>query len=341
MKVVHWNVSTATPHMSGMKRYEDELFQNLKALGADLELARVRRMANPIIGNVPVSWLLRYNCEGADIVHATFQTLAPAAYFRRPRKFIVTVLDSTPLLYPSTVSRDLSTRIQWMLTPKALKRADRIITISEFTKKELVRLSGIDQSLVDAVHLAVDRSQYYPRDREECKRRFGFNTEEKHVLVVASNDENKRMDLTQKVFAEVRRRRKDIKLIKAGYAEVLTGEGIINVGWVPEADMPLLYNSADVFLNTSEYEGFCLPVLEAMSCGVPVVVSNKASIPEVVGPYGNMVDLDAEDAVTRFGDMILECIDRGADEEALKQSENFSWKETAEKTLRVYKGLYE
>lgn len=340
MKIIHWNASKSSHPLFGAKRYEDELFKNIKALRTDIEIERIQRLDNTIVGNTFVSWFLKYSCKDADIVHATFQTLAPVLYFRRPKKFIVTVLDLTPVIYSTALRKDISTRIQWMFTPKALKRVDRIIAISEFTKKETVRLAGVDESVIDVVHLAADRSKYYPLDRKECKRRFGFDTKEKHILVVASNLESKRMDLTQKVFDEVRKQRKDVKLIKAGYAEVLSGDDIVNTGWVPESEMPILYNSADVFLHTSEYEGFGLPILEAMSCGVPVVVSNKASIPEVVGSYGNMVDLDANDVIEQFVNKILSCIDMGTDEKAIEQSKNFSWQKTAEETIKVYEKLY-
>lgn len=340
MKIIHWNASKASHPLFGAKRYEDELFKNIKTLSEDIEIERIQRLDNSIIGSTFVSWFLKYRCKDADIVHATFQTLAPVLYCRRPKKFIVTVLDLTPVIYSTALRKDISTRIQWMFTPKALKRVDRIIAISEFTKKETVRLAGVDESVIDVVHLAADRSRYYPMDKRECKQRFGLNTKEKHILVVASNLESKRMDLTQKVFNEVRKQRKDVKLIKAGYAETLSGDDIINTGWIPESEMPLLYNSADVFLHTSEYEGFGLPILEAMSCGVPVVVSNRASIPEVVGTYGNMVDLDADDVIEQFANKILSCIDMGTDEEAIEQSKNFSWRRTAEETLKIYEKVY-
>jgi glycosyltransferase involved in cell wall biosynthesis len=77
-----------------------------------------------------------------------------------------------------------------------------------------------------------------------------------------------------------------------------------------------------------------------MSCGVPVVVLNKASIPEVVGAYGNTVDLDSDDAVEQFVDKILSCLDRGIDEEAVKQSQNFSWRKTGEETIKVYEKVH-
>ena len=337
MKIVQWNISKKSQPMYGAKKYEDELYKHTKAAGKDknIEIARIQRTCNTI-----VSWFSDYKSNKTDIVHATYQTIAPAAYLRKPGRFIVTVLDLIPLVYPSVLKRDFSMRLQWVLTPGALKKADGIIAISEFTKKEIVRLLGIDESKIYVVYLAADESRYRPMDRKKCKERLGLDASEKHILVLASNNPNKRMDLVQKVISDIRKRRKDIKLIKAGYAEQLSGEGIINVGLISEDDMPVLYNSADVFLNTSEYEGFCLPVLEAMSCGVPVVASNKASIPEVVGTYGNMVDLDAHDVVEQYVAKILSNIDIGLDEKAIEQSKSFSWERTAEETIEIYKNLY-
>lgn len=224
-----------------------------------------------------------------------------------------------------------------MLTPRALKKVDGIITNSEFTRREVIRLLDIDASKVYTVLHAT--TKYKPMNKKECKQKLGLSISEKHILVVASNNANKRMDLTRRIYEDIRKRRDDIKLIKAGYAETLSGEGIINVGRVPEGEMGILYNSADVFLNTSEYEGFGMPIVEAMSCGVPVVASNKASIPEVMGTYGNMVDLEAGDVVERFVDKIVSCIDMGFDERALEQSKNFSWESTVKGTVKVYEEL--
>jgi len=95
---VHWNISKKHHPVSAVKRYEDELFEDTRALRRDLEIERIQRVNNKIIGSTVVSWFSRYRCMDADIVHATFQTIAPVAYFRRPRKFIVTVHDLIPLL---------------------------------------------------------------------------------------------------------------------------------------------------------------------------------------------------------------------------------------------------
>ena len=139
MKIVQWNISKKTQPMSGVKRYEDELYSKIKGR-KEIELERIQRTRNTV-----VAWFSDYKSNKADIVHATYQTIAPAAYIRRPQRFIVTVLDLIPLLYSSVLEKDLSMRLQWLLTPGALKKADKIIAISEFTKKEIVRLLGIEE----------------------------------------------------------------------------------------------------------------------------------------------------------------------------------------------------
>ena len=339
MKVLHWNITTRNQHLSGVKRYEEELFNNIRKIDPLLDIQRIRRRDTKVFGNTFLSWLYLYSRDNADIVHATFQTIAPVAYIRKPKKFIVTVLDLTPLVYRETQS-DISTKIQWMLTPRALDLTDKIITISEFTKKEMIRILGFKDERIEAIHLGVDHSSYYPMNRERCRMKFGLKPDEKYILVVASNLPHKRMDITKKVFDRVKKELPHIKLLKVGYGDVLQGEGIINLGWVKEEDMPSLYNAADVFLHTAEYEGFGLPVLEAMACGVPVVVSNCASLPEIVGNCGELVDLSTPDYVMNFSSAILSILKEGSSaDDGIERSKLFTWERTAEETYRVYKNV--
>jgi glycosyltransferase involved in cell wall biosynthesis len=102
--------------------------------------------------------------------------------------------------------------------------------------------------------------------------------------------------------------------------------------------MPLLFNASDAYLHTSEYEGFGLPVLEAMSCGVPVIASNKASIPEVVDDCGLLLDFDTLNYRDTIGEL-YSLIDGGLDSAALERSRGFSWERTAKKTFDVYEEL--
>lgn len=344
MHVIHLNMSKRSSSLTGVKRYEDELFYGIRRLNYDIYLDRIMRRDNKYLGCLLASWMTTYNFGTADIVHATFHGIAPAIYFRkltpfsRDSFFMVTVLDLIPLIYPSTI-RDSLTKIQWQLTPSALKKADSMIAISEFTKREIVRICDIKPDKIHVVHLGVDHSKYHPMDREDSKKKFNLDLKEKHVLVVASNLKHKRMDLVNRIFDKIKMERQDVKMLKVGYGEALAGEGIINLGWIPEEDMPILFNAADAYLHTSEYEGFGFPILEAMACGVPVVVSQKASIPEIVGDCGIMVDLDSDDCVERFAEKLLEAIEKDRDEREIERSKRFSWENTAKKTIEVYKWL--
>jgi glycosyltransferase involved in cell wall biosynthesis len=338
MKIVQWNFSRKHDPMYGVKRYEDELSSHIKRLYPDFSLEKIQRSENRYYGSIPVSWFMRPRFQVADIVHATFQTIAPAALFRKPGMFIVTVHDLIPIIYRSAI-RNCSTRIQWIFTPAALKKVDHIIAISEFTKRELIRKLGINKENISVVYLGVDHSAYHPMDKDACKRKFGLRTSDKHILVVASNEKHKRMDLVMDIFNEIIKQRTDIKLIKIGYGEFLKGDRIINPGWVEESDMPLLFNAADIFLHTAEYEGFGLPILEAMACGTPAVVSNSASIPEIVGDCGTMINLSSKNCVQDFVQEILMKLDRGTDNKSVERSNHFNWEKTARETVNVYQKL--
>jgi glycosyltransferase involved in cell wall biosynthesis len=339
MKVIYWNCSKKSHPLTGLKRYEEELFSKTAKRYSDIKLKRICRPDNPLLGNTVLSWLTAYKAEAADIVHATCQTIAPAILFNRPQVFLLTILDIIPLIYPSAQT-DLSVKIQWKIIPRAIKRINNFITISEFTKQEIIRLLDVPEDHISTVYLGVDHSKYFPRTNKiTCKEHFHLNPDEKHILVVASNLQHKRMDLAAEIIKEIRTRKTDIKMIKIGYGEELKGEGIINLGRISEEDMPILYNAANVFLHTSEYEGFGFPILEAMACGLPVVASNKASIPEIVQNTGNLVDISKTDCIDRFVYAILDNIDNDVDNLAVIQSKKFTWENTVDETMKIYQKL--
>jgi len=344
MKIVHWNATRENQHLTGVKRYEDELFENIKRLikleDYNWRINRIQRSKNKILGSTFLSWLYKYQCKDADIIHITEETVAPVTLLRRPKRLVITCHGLIPMIYP-TLIRDFTTKVQWTLIPKVMDKANKIIAISNFTKKEIMRLLGIEEDKIAVIYHGVDHSKYKPLDREKSRIYLGLNPDARYILVVSSNLVQKRMDIVKKVFDEIRKVRDDVYLLKAGYGEMLRGERIINVGKIPERDMPTLYNAADVYFHPSEYESFGLPILEAMACGVPVVTSNKASIPEIVGNAGEMVDLDSEDVIEQFVEKILLSLDRGIDKKALVRGEEFSWEKTAEETIKIYEAVIE
>ena len=344
MKIMLWNVTKERQVMTGVKRYEEELFENTKKLARlerhDWKIDRIQRPKNALLGSTFLSWLYKYRCKNADIIHLTEETVAPVILFRRPKKLVITCHGLIPLIYPSLI-RDFTTKVQWTLIPRVMNRADKIIAISNFTKKEIIRLLGVKEDKIVVIHHGVDHSKYKPLDKEKSRIYLGLNPDARYILVVSSNLVQKRMDIVKKMFDEIRKVRDDVYLLKAGYGEMLRGERIINVGKIPERDMPILYNAANVYFHPSEYESFGLPILEAMACGVPVVTSNKASIPEVVGDDKRTVDIDADDAVKQFVDKILKYLDKGVDKKVLHRSKEFSWEKTARRTIEVYEKVME
>jgi len=110
---------------------------------------------------------------------------------------------------------------------------------------------------------------------------------------------------------------------------------------VPDADLPGLYNAAGVLTTPSFYEGFGLPALEAMSCGTPVVVADRASLPEVVGDAGLLVNPDEPEEIARALKRVLtdETLRGQMRDQGLKQAGRFSWERTAKKTLAVYRDV--
>ena len=116
---------------------------------------------------------------------------------------------------------------------------------------------------------------------------------------------------------------------------------MIFTGYLPDEDLPALYNAADLFVYPSIYEGFGLPPLEAMSCGCRVITSNTSSLPEVVGDAGIMIDPYDTDALTSSIYEVLTNNELRADmvKKGLERAKMFSWEKTAEETLEIYKDV--
>ncbi len=334
MKIVYWTPTSG----GGTGKYEKYLPEVLKKAYRNIETEVILRRRGFIWGN-PIIYCFRYRAYNADIVHATTPApvfLSPTSYFKKIKNLVVTIhvfRSSRPY------SKSILPVLNRLFTPIAIKKADKIIAVSEFTKKEILDNMEVDKRKIKVISLGVDRSLYHPMDKEKCKKKFGLNPDEKYILVVSNTAKHKRMDIMKKVFQKVREERSDVKLLKAGYGTKLSGVYIINIDFIPESDMPYLYNAADVLLHTSEYEGILTPGLEAMACGTPIVASNIPAIRETVGDCGELVDLDAEDCVERFAEKVLACIDGGKDWKAIERSKEFSWQKTAKETLKVYEEL--
>ena len=268
------------------------------------------------------------------------------------RPCVLTVYDVSFALFPESFRRFNRWYLQTM-TRYSAKRADAVIAISENTRSDLIRLWGIRPDKVRVTYCGVDAA-FQPLDTAHVER---FREEQglppAYILFVGTLEPRKNVTRIVEAFAALKARGVKHKLVLAGAkgwfyqpvfetVERLGLEGdVIFPGFVARHELPLWYNAADLFVYPSLYEGFGLGPLEAMACGTPVVVSNRASLPEVVGDAGFQVD--AEDTQALAGAM-GEALHSPAQaqqfrQRGLERAAQFSWERTARETAQVYRAV--
>lgn len=323
MKIVHWNYFNESDEISGIKRYETELYNHMSGI-SDVQCQQVQRHNRNIFFD-------EFEEHDSDIVHATFQNLAPLALIKKPYRFVLTVHDLIPKFYYSIPQK---IKHMWYLIEASINKADKIIVDSEYTKQDLISYLNITEDKIHVVPLGVSDA-YHPHCKLNSCTRIGLTGDKKRILVNSSNKPWKNVKTLNRIIDRL----PEYEFVKIGYGTTIQNENILNLGFVPEIEMPYLYSACDLFLHTSEYEGFGLPVLEAMSCGCPVVSSNGASLPEVVGNGGVLVSSNDVDMYCDVIDTLLSSKNtlKLWTKNGTEQASKFTWDRTAEQTLEVYK----
>lgn len=279
-------------------------------------------------------------------------------------KMVVTVHDLIPLVFPENFKIGLKGELKWQVQKIALKNANAIITDSTSSKKDIVKHAGINDSKISVVYLAAseDFKIIHPSASSGSEFRIQnlrkkYKLPEKFVLYVGDVTWNKNLPRLIEAVKKI-----NAPLVLAGNAlvqenidlsnpwnkdftkvlKLIDGDKrIIRLGFIPREDLVLLYNIATVFAMPSIYEGFGLPVLEAMNCGCPVVTSKEGSIPEVAGDsvfYINAYDCEN---IAKGIKVIYENkdIQERYSTKGLIQAKKFSWKKTAKATVKVYESI--
>lgn len=262
---------------------------------------------------------------------------------------IVTIFDMSFVRYPERLTRGRRLYLT-LFTRLSARRAARVIAISESGRGEIRAVLGIDPRRIDvAVPGVTPEFRPFPSGEVEAFRaRHGLP--ERFILHLGTIEPRKNLETLVRAYAGLPQRGQ-VKLALVGGkgwqtepffrlidALGLTGE-IILPGYSSPEDLPLWYASAELFAYPSLYEGFGLPVLEAMACGTPVIASNATSLPEIVGPDGVLVDPLGVDAWRDAMSALLDDSERRADLSGRGQARasQFSWERTAQQTVRAYR----
>jgi glycosyltransferase involved in cell wall biosynthesis len=292
-----------------------------------------------------------------DVFHASDWVTPP----HRQAAIVATVHDVGALVEPGWYAADI-VAIHRRRNAAVAKNAAEIITISQFTKEEYLRFHDIDPGRVHVVYNGVPPA-FKPVDHAQARAvAASLDLDGPFLLYVGTRERRKNVRGLVEIFARVARRRPELALALVGmrpWAEAASAHGaerwdgreieeriatlalqhrVRVLGHLPQESLVALYSAAEAFVFPSLYEGFGLPVLEAMACGLPVVASSRSAIPEVVGDAGLLSDPDDADG---FAGEILHlvedyqlrarCRTRG-----LERAAHFSWATSALATRDVY-----
>jgi len=288
-----------------------------------------------------------------DIVHST--TFCAPRFKDAKKRLVVTIYDLTVITHPEC-HKKLNIQHCKKGILDAVKYADAIIAISEHTKKDLVNIAGAPEELVTVTPLAADPDLMPVIDKETREKvRRKYKLPENYILFLGSLEPRKNIAALIKAYAGLPESyKKKHHLVIAGARGWLNSPvhdtikklGLMDKtnfpGYVDRLDLSALYSMADCFVYPSLYEGFGLPVLEAMACGAPVITSNTSSMPEVAGSAALLINPLDEGELTTVLEKILGS--KPLREEMRKkgfiQAKKFSWERCAAETLEVYKKVY-
>ena len=287
------------------------------------------------------------NKVDVDLIHHPFTILTPLG-IKIPS--VLTFADMQHEFYPDFFPKKLLNKRKKQYR-ESVCQATRVIVNSEFTKKNLVEIYETDENKIDVIYHGYDMS-YNVKSSEyldEIREKYGLKTPFLYYPAASWPHKNhKNLLHALKLLRE--KHKFDGQLVLTGIATQLQSEilaliadlGLTNhvkiLGYLPYEDLPYLYNLAEIMVFPSFFEGFGLPLVEAMACGCPVVCSNVTSIPEVVGEASAMfnphsVEEIAETIWSVWSDQSKKLIMRQA---GLKRSIHFNWLDKAKQTIAVY-----
>jgi len=285
-----------------------------------------------------------------DLIHYT-NFNSPIFFNHVPS--VVTIHDLTLWFFPGREQRSWFRRLIYRLViKKTCQNAKQIIAITKKTKEDIVNILGINKDKITVVYEAVSKNFKVIKNQEKInkiKHKFGIT--KTCAVYVGQWREHKNVIRMIRAFSLLRRRYNiDCQLVMVGkidnkypqvqktVKELNLGDDIIFTGYIPDSDLPYIYNGAQFFVWPSLYEGFGLPPLEAMACGVPVISSDASCMPEVLGEAAHYFDpLNVEAMAKIMADVAKSySLRRELKLKGLRQVKKYSFRKSAKETLKVY-----
>ncbi len=288
----------------------------------------------------PLDWLM----QGADVFHVTNQVR------RLPRRcrITATVHDLTCWLYPE-FHTPANVRADANYAEHVLRRADRVLAVSENTRRDVIRILGLPEERVEAIHSGVAEPFFTVSGEEAGRVREKLGLERPYALFVGTIEPRKNLDALlaawTKLPADIRGEFDLAIAGPTGWAPPETvaklesaGAGVRVLGYVAEVDLPGLTRGASVFAYPSIYEGFGFPVAQAMAAGVPVLTSGTSSLEEIAGDAAVLVDPQSADEISAGLCRLLTSAWLRADlsEKGRRRAARFRWSECARRSLEFF-----
>jgi glycosyltransferase involved in cell wall biosynthesis len=332
--------------VTGVERFAREV---MVRLGGRLRVLRAPRWARRAPGHVWEQLVLPRSLHRDEVLWSPASSGPLAA-----RNQVVTIHDISPIDHPEWF-RSAFARGFGLQVPRLARRARLVLTSSRFSRERLIAVTGLPRERVVVVLPGVDGSRFQPPSRERTKaarRRYALPGE--YLLAVGSRSPRKNLSVLDRAWRSMRRRHPRLGLVVVGegtHTAPRDGLGdrpgsrsedvdLRYLGRVPDADLPALYGGAAAFVYPSLYEGFGLPVLEAMACGTPVIASNRTGVPEAVGEAGLLVEPEDPDRLAMAIDEVLCHAERRVAMVArgLHRAAELSWERTATGVLETLTG---
>ncbi len=356
---------------AGIHRYIAELLYHLPLADPETAYTAFAPRSSPHTGGVPVRstrwptarpiarivWEQVFQPalvarERLDVLHG----LAFVSPLIRPCPTVVTVHDLSFELFPKLFHNANGVYLR-LLTRLSCRGAARIIAVSESTRADVARYYGVPGERIVTIAHGVSPN-FYPRSEAELAEfRRARGLPDPFVLFVGTLEPRKNLTVLIEAFGQVisqdTARSCRLKLVLAGgkgwyYEQIFATierlglkDRVVWAGYIPEGDLPLWYNAADVFAFPSRYEGFGMPILEAMACGTPTVTSTASSLPQIAGDAALSV---CPEDVGAWADALQRVLSSAALRQELRaqgiaRAAQFTWEETARRTAGVYRQI--